>query len=261
MVIKRLSCAFRLTDSGTGRALGGSEARFSSDGGNIRHEYKPGGYFVLTDLPEGSHRLTVTAPGYQPEELTATVDYTSGDALERVIYLALNPSRTHPAAARMPSVCGTAPGFEALYAVSSAGSLRVAEEKTAAGAVEIRMFTESGAPALPADFLLGSADGSAGKTAELVRLTGNRDGLCSVQSPLRYPHLRSETARPLIRLRCGENGGFFLLLAGNFRPDRQTGNYLLTFAAEKGGKIVTATVQAAPRGCTDAGKLKFTGGK
>ncbi len=258
MVIKRLSCAFRLTDAGTGRALGGSEARFSSDGGSLRCEYKPGGYFVLNDLPEGAHRLTVTAPGYQPERLTVNVDYTRADALERVVYLPLNPSRSHPAAGRMPSICGAASGFDTLYVIGSAGKLRVAEEKAAAGSSEIRMFSEPGAPPLPADFLIG---GVGGKTAELARLTGNRDGLCSTQSPLKYAHLRSETAEPLVRLRCDEDGGFFLLLAGNFRPDKQTGRYTLTFVAEKNGKIVTSSVHAALKGCTDAGKLKFTGGK
>lgn len=257
MVLKRLSCAFRLTDAGTGRSLGGSEVRFVS-GGALRHEYKPGGYFVLTDLPEGEHTLTVTAPGFQPENVAVNVDY-SGGALDRVVYLALNPSRTHPAAGRMPSVCGAAPGFETLYAVSSAGNLRVAEEKAAAGSSEIRMFSEAGAPSLPADFLLGS-----GKTAELIRLTGNRDGLCTAQSPLKYAHQRSETAQPLVRLHCGADGEFFLLLSGIFRADRQTGNYNLTFAAEKPGKqstVVTSAVQAAAKGCTDLGRLKFTGGK
>lgn len=256
MVIKRLSCVFRLSDAGSGRLLTRSEVSFREGGAVIKHEYKPGGYFVLTDLPEGDHTITVTAPGYQQEQAVITVDHSRFSALDSVSYVALNPSRRHPAADRYPSVCGSAPGFGTVYAVRAAGNLRVAEERSEAGASEVRMFQETGAPALPALFLLGS-----GKTSELVMFTGSRDGLCSVHSPLKYAHQRSETAQPLIRLRCGENGEFFLLLAGTFRPDAHTGNYRLSFIAEKSGKVVTAQAEAAPRGCTDIGKLKFAGGK
>ena len=152
-----------------------------------------------------------------------TVDHARFSALDSVSYIALNPSRRHPAADRYPSLCGSAPGFGTVYAVRAAGNLRVAEERSEAGASEVRMFQETGAPALPALFLLGS-----GKTSELVMFTGSRDGLCSVHSPLKYAH---------------------------------TGNYRLSFIAEKSGKVVTAQAEAAPRGCTDIGKLKFAGGK
>ena len=219
MVIKRLSCVFRLSDAGSGRLLTRSEVSFREGGAVIKHEYKPGGYFVLTDLPEGDHTITVTAPGYQQEQAVIIVDHARFSALDSVSYVALNPSRRHPAADRYPSVCGSAPGFGTVYAVRAAGNLRVAEERSEAGASEVRMFQETGAPALPALFLLGS-----GKTSELVMFTGSRDGLCSVHSPLKYAHQRSETAQPLIRLCCGENGEFFLLLAGivpTGRADRE----------------------------------------
>ena len=73
MVIKRLSCVFRLSDAGSGRLLTRSEVSFREGGAVIKHEYKPGGYFVLTDLPEGDHTITVTAPGYQQEQAVITV--------------------------------------------------------------------------------------------------------------------------------------------------------------------------------------------
>ena len=111
MVIKRLSCVFRLSDAGSGRLLTRSEVSFREGGAVIKHEYKPGGYFVLTDLPEGDHTITVTAPGYQQEQAVITVDHARFSALDSVSYIALNPSRRHPAADRYPSLCGSAPGF------------------------------------------------------------------------------------------------------------------------------------------------------
>lgn len=253
MVIKRLSCVFRLSDGVSGKLLGGSEAAFFESGSALRHEFKPGGWFVLTDLSEGRHEITVSAPGHQPEEVSVDVGGEAGNALDHVIYLALNPSRGHPAAGRAPSVCGTAAGFDTIYAFRAAGCLRVAEERSEAGASEIWMFQETGAPPLPALFLLGS-----GKTSELATLTGIRDGLCSVQAPLRYAHMRSETAQPLIRLRCDENGGFFLMLP---EASGRTGEHELILIAEKSGKLVTAHAEYSGRGCTDIGRLKFTGGK
>ena len=255
MVIKRLACAFRLSDGCSNRPLTRNEVRFTSGGVLLKHEYKPGGYFVLCDIPTGEYAVDIAAPGYQPESVPLTVDY-SGTALDRVKYLALNPSRNNPAAGNLPSVCGTAFGCDTVYSVRQAGSMRVAEDSTKPGATGIRMFSEPGTPQLPSFFLLGS-----GKNAELVLFTENRDGVCIPQSPLKKPHQRSETAQPLVRLRCSADGGFFQLLPGTFKPDKETGKFRLTFAADISGKVSTALVEASVKGCTDLGVLKFTGGK
>lgn len=85
MVIKRLSCVFRLSDAGSGRLLTRSEVSFREGGAVIKHEYKPGGYFVLTDLPEGDHTITVTAPGYQQEQAVITVDHARFSALDSIL--------------------------------------------------------------------------------------------------------------------------------------------------------------------------------
>lgn len=220
MVIKRLSCVFRLSDAGSGRLLTRSEVSFREGGAVIKHEYKPGGYFVLTDLPEGDHTITVTAPGYQQEQAVITVDHARFSALDSVSYVALNPSRRHPAADRYPSVCGSAPGFGTVYAVRAAGNLRVAEERSEAGASEVRMFQETGAPALPALFLLGS-----GKTSELVMFTGSRDGVYIFSSDRRQLYSLNDGGSPVTRFSVGDFSGGSVY---SVYDDSAGGRYVLT---------------------------------
>lgn len=256
MVIKQLSCVFRLKDSCTNRLLTSSEAFFRCSGRVLRHEYKTGGYFVLTDMPEGEYIITVTAVGCQRENVPVTVRYDGSSAMDRVIFLSLNPSPSHPYAGRYPSVCGKAEGCAEIYALSPGGILRVAEDKAAAGVDSVRMFAEGKNPVLPSDFLLGS-----GSKAELVTFTDAQSGLYRTRQPIKNAHKRSEPAQPLIKLQCGEDGSFFLLMGGTFSADKQTGKIPLTFAAERGGKLVTASVEVEPVRFADVGTLDFTGGK
>ncbi len=250
MVIKRLSCVFRLSDGCMSRLLTGSEASFLVDGIARRHEFKPGGYFVLTDLTEGDHEIEITAAGYQPEHISLNVDY--GVDGVHVRNIALNPSDCHPAAGRYPAVCGIAPGVESLALVRPVGHMRVAEERSEKGAVEIRMFSEGKTPAMPLEFLLGK-----GATAEFVTFTGGSGGVYQTAFPMKHSHSRSETAQPLIRLNCSADGGFYLLLPGMFCPDISTGMITLRFAALKKGKPVYSTVSIPSAGKNDVGTLKF----
>lgn len=255
MVIKRLSCVFRLTDGCMNRPLFGSEAALYSGGVKLHHEYKTGGFFVVTDLPAGEYPITILAHGYQRETVNVTVsESVAGNGLAQVNYIALNPSAEHPAAVRMASVSGTAPEYDTLYVVRPVGNMRVAEESVSAGSSEIRMFSEGKTPSFPLDFVIGS-----GAHAEIVTFIGNDNGICRTAEPFRYPHKRSEAARPLIRLQCG--GGFFLLVPGIFPTDKETGRIPLKFAAVKGGKVVFASVEAVPARRTDVGELKLKGEK
>lgn len=255
MVVKRLSCVFRLTDGCMNRPLSGSEAALYSGGARLHHEYKQGGYFVVTDLPAGDYTITILAHGYQRETARITVgEETSGSGLAHVNYIALNPSAEHPAAVRMASVTGTAAGIDTLYVVRPVGNMRVAEDSVSAGSSEIRMFSEGKTPAFPLDFVIGSGAG-----AEIVTFTGSENGICRTAQPFRHPHKRSEIARPLIRLQCSD--GFFLLIPGIFPADKQTGRIPLKFAAVKGSKVVFASVEALPSRKNNVGELKLKGEK
>lgn len=250
MVIKRLSCVFRLSDGCMTRLLSRNEAAFHVDGIATRHEFKPGGYFILTDLSEGAHDIVITASGYQPEHFQVMVDYGSDECAVRNI--TLNPSECHPAAGRYPAVCGTAPGVESLMVIRPAGQMRVAEERSEKGAVEIRMFSEGKTPALPMEFLLGT-----GRTAEVVTFTGGSGGVYRTSTPMKHSHSRSETAQPLIRLNRSADGGFYLLLPGMFSADSSTGMIRLRFAALKKGKLLYSAADISAAGRTDVGALKF----
>lgn len=244
MVIKRLSCVFRLTDGWTNKPLQSAQAAVCCAGKRLAQEYKEGGYFVITDLPCGEYTFEIKAVGFQLERVCVTVGESAND---EVIFMALNPSREHPAAASSTCVCGSVQDVTQLYLVRAQGRLCVAEEKAAAGAQEIRMFGE-GKLVLPAYFLLGE-----GAHAEVVTISSNNGGLCKISRPLKYTHKRSENALPLIRLQC-ENG-FFAMLGDDFAADNETGKIPLRFAAVKKEKIVFASAEILPKKMNSLGEL------
>ena len=79
-MIKRLSCVVKLIDSFTGRPAAPADAAVFCDGKPIRHQYKAGGFFVLSDLSEGAHTLLIRSWKFQPERLDVTVDYAAVNA-------------------------------------------------------------------------------------------------------------------------------------------------------------------------------------
>lgn len=252
MVLKTLSCVFRLSDGITNKVLTGNEAGLYIGDTKLRHQYKEGGYFVVCDLPCGEYDISVRAYGFQTEIVHITV--TETPTLD-VIYLTLNASENHPSAARMSCVKGKASDVEKLYVIRNTAKLRVAEEKTAAGAQEIKMFAEGASPVFPLDCLLGS-----GAHSEIVTFTANENGVCKTAVPMKYAHKRSESALPLIRLQCDE-GSFFLLVPNEFSKDKETGNIPLKFAALKSGKVLFAEAQILPMKKNDIGELKLKGDK
>lgn len=252
MVVKTLSCVFRLSDSITNKLLTGNEAGLYIGDKKLRHQYKEGGYFVVCDLSRGEYDISVRAYGFQTETVHITV---MEPPVPDVIYLSLNAAENHPSAARMSGVKGKACDIETLYVVRPTDKLRVAEEKTAAGAQEIKMFCESGTPVFPLDCILGS-----GTHTEIVTFTANENGVCKTAAPMKYAHKRSESALPLIRLQCG-NEGFFLLLPNDFSADKETGKIPLKFAALKSGKVVYANTEILPMKKNDIGELKLKGEK
>ena len=141
-MIKRLSCVVKLIDSFTGRPAAPADAAIFCDGKPIRHKYKAGGFFVLSDLAEGAHTLLIRSWKFQPEQLDVTVDYAAVNAENAVRYVMLNPSAQHPYAASAPCFHAALPQGESLYVLREGFMLKIAEDSADAGKTLVRMFSE-----------------------------------------------------------------------------------------------------------------------
>lgn len=256
MIRKCTSCVLKISDSATNKTLGSSQAQIYVDDILTHHEYKLGGYFVLIDLPDGSHTVKVKSYCYQSEQIEINVDSSIIQKPENTVrYLMLNPSERHPLAASLPAVCGKAAGYDKIYILRHGGELKVAEDNAEAGRTDIKLFCPNSKPMLPCIYRINNS--SAGK-CEFVTLKGADGDRYMLDKPLKNAHQRSADVVPLISVSCGADGSFFLLLSKEFKVGKD--GISLTILAEKSGAVYTANVNASEKGITDLGNIKLKKG-
>lgn len=251
-MIKRLSFVLRLLDGFRNRALTGSEASIWVNGGKCPHEYKPNGYFVVSDLKEGEYSVAVKSPMYQTETMTIRV----GGSEDPVRYLTLSPSESHPAALCFPRIAGRVVGTRELYIMRTGRGLKIAEDTAEAGNTSVKLFCGGARPRLPAVFRIRDRIAS---HSEIVPLIGAEGDVYRLGEPFAFSHSRASAVIPLIRLPCAEDGAFFFVVPPEFRPDRN-GKIKLGVLAERGGVWEETEWAAESAGRTELGEIKWTKG-
>ena len=252
-MIKRLSFALRLSDIFLKRPLLSSEAEIYVDGLLVRHEYKQGGYFVVSDLSEGRHHVTVGSFKLQSEELDITVDYSPDiTAQQRTYCLMLNPSGNHPEAIRLPSVRCRIKNERCVYILRERAELKIAEDTATAGNTRLKLFGAK--PELPSLFRI--IENNAGNR-ELVTISGFDGESYILAEPLKYSHARSVAVVPLVRVSCDENGEFFFVIPPEFEADKESGKINLNMICIRENNVRTVEITVSSKGITDLGELKM----
>lgn len=216
MIHRRVSAVLQLRDGFLGRPVEGNGARCQVDGAAYRPQAKPGGYLVWTDLPEGAHQLTVCLPGFQPEEITAEIrenQMWEGCA-------SLKPGVGYPYGRGAVSVClmieqDGAPlaDTEVWIAVAGEAPLKIAQDKAAAGAQQMRLFSKASVGALPVPGIFLVDD----KKPELVQLQAIEQGEGTLAAPLAVSHARGRGLLPAQRYRTDAQGQIHVLLRSAVR--------------------------------------------
>lgn len=216
MIHRRVSAVLQLRDGFLGRPVEGNGARCQVDGAVCRPQAKTGGYLVWTDLPEGMHRLTVCLPGFQPEEITAEI-------LENQLWEGcafLKPGVGYPYGRGAVSVCLTVeqdgvPLVDTEVWIAAAGEapLKIAQDKAAAGAQQLRLFSKASVSTLPVPgtFLVDD------KKPELVQLQAIEQGEGALAVPLTVSHARGRGLLPAQRYRTDAQGQIHVLLRSAVR--------------------------------------------
>ena len=258
MIRKCISCALKLSDGITKQALTASSVRMYVDGMPIKFEYKQGGYFILIDLEEGTHTVTLQSHCYQTEVFTVCVDDSVIMRPESMVrYIVLNPSEKHPRASSMPTVRGIAEGFDRIYLQRRVGEMKIAEDDASEGKTEIRLFSPKSGAMLPSLYMIN--DRSAAK-CEIVMLKGANGDMYMLDTPLRYAHPRSAEVVPLTGIGCGADGSFYFMLPSDLTAANGDAETPLAILAEKDGKLYRTEVTAKRKGMTELGTLEFKKG-
>ncbi len=212
-MIKRVSCVLRLLDSMSRRPLTASQAELFLDGELCKPVYKPGGYFVLIDLPEGEHRIGIRSGLFQPDEFSVTVSYAQAfDERRDVVTVMMNPSPLHPMARTGLAVrgCFEADAPDVFYILGHTNGFKIAEDHAVAGGCQIKLFALSASVTLPLICLVNDKDAKKAEFVEITSVNSGSGDVYGLAAPLRFAHKRSTELIPMLRYRCGEDGSFFV---------------------------------------------------
>ncbi|MGN0650199.1 MAG: hypothetical protein ACI4KM_07165 [Oscillospiraceae bacterium] len=251
-MISRLSCVLKLNSSIDSADLLTNDVTIYSDGVRYRHTYKKGSFFVLSDMSEGEHLIKITSWKYQTAEIKINVDYSVNFDISMVRYVIMNPSPSHPTAAKLPSIRGSFGRQTDYYILREDCELKIAEDSAKEGSDKVKLFSSVGKPVFPSVFLIKDKTES---KHEFVVIKGLDGDSFLLDSPLMYAHARSTSVVPLIKLTSEADGSFFAVLSGGFKKD-DSGRYLVKLFADKGGKLVSKEITAADRGETALGLIE-----
>ena len=258
MIKKCISCVLKISDGITRQPVTASSVHLYVDGAPIRAEYKQGGYFILIDLEEGAHTVSVQSYCYQTESFAITVDYSVIQRPESMVrYIVLNPSEKHPRASAMPSLRGVAAGFDRIYLQRRGGEMKIAEDDADKGKTAIRLFSPKSGVSLPSVYLIN--DKSASK-CEFVMIKGADGDMYMLEAPLKYSHPRSADVVPLTSVGCSADGAFYIMLPSDLISGKSDEGTTITILAEKGDKLFRAEVAVKNKGATELRALEFKKG-
>ena len=209
MIHRQVSAVFQLRDGFTGRMLpnaGGLLARL--DGAPCRPLWKQGGYWVLTDLAPGPHRLELVLAGYRPEP----VEWSWDGAAPWQGCVVLKPGQGYPFRGDVTRLVLQLSGengplaHEAVWLCTpSAAQPKLAQDKAQPGDTQLRLYYKGPAAALPVPGAFLLQDGGHTERIELLRLEGEQGILAA---PLEQKHSRAGiVARPALYRRQTRRGG------------------------------------------------------
>lgn len=194
MIRRRVSAVVRLWNGFWGQAVEGAQAQCQIDGVMYKPICKPGGYLVWTDLANGTHTLSVTLAGFEPQTLifsTSSQDVFNG-------CMVLKPDRTrYPVRGVVTQLdlclqVNDKPLAQEKFwlCISNSPMMKIAQDIATAGSDTVRLFCNCPATALalPMPFLL-----DASQNPELVLLCTWDGQTGRLQTPLVHSHRRGST--------------------------------------------------------------------
>ena len=215
MIHRRVSAVLQLRDGFLGRPVEGNGARCQVDGAACRPQAKAAGIWCgqtcLRDAP-----LTVCLPGFQPEEIAAEIR-------ENRVWegcASLKPGVGYPYGRGAVSICLTieqdgTPLADTEVWIAGAGEapLKIAQDKAAAGAQQLRLFSKASVSVLPVPGIFLVDD----KKPELVQLQAIEQGEGTLATPLAVSHARGRGLLPAQRYRTDAQGQIHVLLRSAVR--------------------------------------------
>lgn len=214
-----ISIIFKIMDRFRKRNLLAPEVSIFSNDRRMNPLYKPGGYFIFTDLPPGRTCFEIASSYFRPEKVVADIPEMGNGYV--MTHLMLNPSRIYPFGGPVTTVsgritAGTYPFAEQKFHLIPGGGgevMRIAEDKAEAGNCRLKLF--AAVPerqlSIPGRYMIKDKEES---KREFCLITGNagEDGMYPLEKGMAYSHLRATTLVEVIECATSLDGSFFTAL-------------------------------------------------
>lgn len=217
-----ISVIFKITDSYKKRPLSAHEAVFRAQGMILKPLFKPGGYFVFTDMTAGKTCFEIASHFFQQETIAIDVpEAGNGYVLKHIM---LNPSRKYPFGGNATIAAGTllhngvplkVKQFYIVHGSEGGELMKIARDRTQPGDNSLKLFVTvpERRLSIPGKYLINDREET---KRELCLITNgsDRDGLYPLERPILYEHPRGTPLTGVTECSTTSDGSFFTVLSG-----------------------------------------------
>lgn len=215
-----ISIVFKAYDSFQNKAVEPSLLTFFIDGILKKPVYKPDGYFVFTDLPEGPAEFQIYSPIYVSQCINVNIPTAGQEYIVR--HLVMNPSASYPFISAATILSGTfcrggAPcaniGFYIIRR-DKTEIFKISQQKTETGSRTLKLFVSASTSlvTLPVTCLI---DDKSPKNREFCTVvTHAEDDSFTLEDGLRFSHSRATGLLKSFYFTTSGDGSFFAAISG-----------------------------------------------
>ena len=214
-----ISIIFKISDRFRKRILLAPEVSFFLNNRRMKPLYKPGGYFIFTDLPSGRASFEIAAPIFRTEKVIADIPEAGNGYI--INHLMMNPSRKYPFGGPVTTVSGRITTSKGPFAeqkfhmmLGDGGEvMRIAEDKAEAGNCLLKLF--AAVPerqlSIPGNYMIKDKE-EAKREFCLITQSADKDGIYPLEKEMAYSHLRATPLVEVIECATSSDGSFFTAL-------------------------------------------------
>jgi hypothetical protein len=234
-----ISAIFKVSDQLKKRPVGAHDVIFCVNGRRKNPLYKPGGYFIFTDLEAGHTIFELSSPIFQGESVGIDVPVRGNGYVMR--HIMLNPSAKYPFGGKITVLSGRLlrDGIplskEQFHIVPADGgeTMKIAQDNVEPGSRRLKLFAvvPERKIIIPGKYMI--KDKAETKREFCLITTGaDKDGIYSLENGIMFAHQRATPLVSVIECTTAEDGTFFIAIT-DVRGGKSSLDVLIKGKSEK----------------------------
>lgn len=214
-----ISIILKIMDRFKKRILLAPEVSIFMNNQRIKPLYKPGGYFIFTNLPAGRACFEITSPIYRTEKVVADIPKAGNGYI--LNHLMMSPSKIYPFGGPVTTVSGriTIGGVpfteQQFHLLPGDGEevMKIAEDQAGAGNKSLKLFIAVAETKLsiPGKYMIKDKE-EAKREFCLITQNADKDEIYPLEKGMAYSHLRATPLIEVIECVTSIDSNFFTAL-------------------------------------------------